>query len=104
VTHQFGGADFLGAGLVVLINVAGGQLISSVALPAPTQGAYGPTQVRWGIAIVLQVLIVIANWAVIAWRNGRFLNWQWSGVAAALIWILSLVVGTAAAFLLTDPR
>ena len=53
---------------------------------------------------MLQVLIVIANWAVIAWRNGRFLNWQWSGVAAALIWILSLVVGTAAAFLLTDPR
>jgi uncharacterized membrane protein YhaH (DUF805 family) len=95
VSTSFGGADFWGAALVVLINVVGGQVASAWAGPATagelTDGET-PANVNVGLAWLIQGAMLAANWGVIAWRNRPLLDWRWSGVAALLIFASSLAV------------
>ena len=94
VTRGFGGADFIGAVLVVLTNIAGafvsnayagGTAPDNAGLAEPASGG------NLGMQLLVPVATLAANWVIIAWRNSRYLNWVWSGAAVFLIFSISVV-------------
>jgi hypothetical protein len=95
VTTSFGGADFWSAVLVVVTNVVGSQVANAFTgageLEIGTDGE-AVSQANWGVAWLIQAGMLLANWAVSAWRNASFLDWKWSGVAALLIFAASAVL------------
>ena len=104
VSTSFGGADFWGAALVVLINVVGGQVANAWAGPSSAEqltDGEAPSGFNVGLAWLIQGVMLAANWGVIAWRNRPLLDWKWSGVAALLVFVASLAVVLLVAIIAT---
>ena len=97
VASSFGGADFWGAAMVVGINVAGGQLIRALTGEAPVDQLEpleeAPSSTTVGLTLLIQASVFVATWAIIAWRNSQFLNWKWSGLAALLYFMVTMLLG-----------
>ena len=101
VTRSFGGADFLGAALVIVVNLLINWLIMTYAtseVPLDEARALEPAEmgvrVNWALFALCQVVAVVMNTMIIAWRNRQFLDWRWSAAAACMI----LALGWALAF------
>jgi hypothetical protein len=97
VSTSFGGGDFLSAALVVVVNIAGGQAANAFAgTGLDTAEELGDVvshpRINWPLAWLIQAAQVGASWVTIAWRNAKFLDWKWSGVAALLIPVTWFVV------------
>ena len=97
VASSFGGADFWGAAIVVVINFVASMLLNDVGStqtldeslldsPPPTPGQALRSLFVYGCAF-------IGTWAAIAWRNVQFLDWKWSGAVAVLYFALSIAAG-----------
>ena len=101
VASSFGGADFWSAALVVLINLSGAQAASAFTGATYEEAGQPMTPVHAGIAWLIQIAVMVLNWFVIHWRNQKFLDWRWSGIAALMIFAVSLAAGVVVMLIAT---
>jgi hypothetical protein len=93
VATGFGGADFVSAALVVLVNIGTQLMATSFAGVGQARLHTGSPGPNWALLSVFQLTAVVVNSIVIAWRNDKFLDWKWSVLAAALIFVVPLLLG-----------
>jgi hypothetical protein len=94
--RSFGGADFLGAALVIAVNLLGSAIVS-LYLVTPAEAANlgdkseTTASVNWMGLLILQLAVIVTNASIIAWRNTTFLDRKWSAATAMLIFVVGLM-------------